>query len=76
MKRLLSFGMILLLSGCSTTPEVISDFCQRYERQVLTRQDVEEIKKLSRGLQSRIQGNEVDYACICLDKDLPICSLK
>jgi hypothetical protein len=51
-----------------------SDFCQRYERQVITREDVDNLKKLPRHLRDRIQGNEVDYLCQCLKKDLPVCT--
>jgi hypothetical protein len=44
----------------------ISDFCTRYERQVLTREDVTALKTLPRRLRDRVQGNDLDYACQCL----------
>lgn len=50
--------------GVRTPP--ISDFCQRYERQVLTREEVAAIKTLPKSLRYRVQGNDLDYACQCL----------
>lgn len=52
----------------------LSDFCQRYERQVLTQKDLAEIKKLPRELRDRMQGNDLDYLCLCKRWNNPACS--
>ena len=51
----------------------VQDFCKRYERQVLTRDEVEHIKKLPRNLRDKIQGNDLDYLCQCRKWDSPRC---
>lgn len=75
--RALALAPMIVLAqaaGCDTgSYTVISDFCQRYQRQVLTRQEVQEVRRLSRNLQTRIQGNDVDYLCNCTGWSDPIC---
>lgn len=51
----------------------VDSFCSRYEKQVITREDLEEIRKLPRRIRDRIQGNEVDYRCDCEGWNNPIC---
>ena len=58
---------LVVCFGTVDTPNVgTSDFCQRYERQVITKEDAEAVKKLPRRIRDRIQGNELDYLCQCL----------
>lgn len=74
--RLLAIAPLLVLAqvtSCDVTPTVFSDFCQRYQRQVLTREEVAEVRRLSQNLQRRIQGNDVDYLCNCTGWSDPIC---
>lgn len=54
-------------------PIPLSDFCQRYERQVLSQRDLDEVKKLPRDLKNRLQGNDLDYLCLCKKWDNPAC---
>lgn len=51
----------------------VSDFCERYERQVLSPAEVEAIKRLPPNVQRRIQGNELDYLCTCQNWKHPAC---
>jgi hypothetical protein len=70
--------LMIALSGCaegvgSLNVQTISDYCQRYQRQVLTKDEVAEVKKLSQSLRRRIQGNDVDYLCACVGWKDAIC---
>jgi hypothetical protein len=50
-----------------------SDFCQRYERQVLNKEELAAMMALPRALRDRIQGNELDYLCECLGWKDKVC---
>ena len=56
-----------------TTHAPMSDFCERYERQIITEEDVEAIRALPKRLRDRIQGNELDYLCQCQKWKNPAC---
>lgn len=58
-------------SGVGAAP--VEDFCERYERQVLSEEEAEQIMQLPRALRDRIQGNELDYLCQCRQWNNPIC---
>lgn len=68
-------GICILFCFSLTEPPraPVSDFCERYERQVLTDDDAERLMELPRALRDRIQGNEVDYLCQCRQWNNPIC---
>jgi len=58
---------LICFGSIDDTPRApVSDFCKRYERQVLTWQELEQIRKLPRNLRDRVQGNDLDYLCQCL----------
>jgi hypothetical protein len=58
----------------SSDPVPLDDYCQRYERVVITDGDKDAIKKLPLNIQKRIQGNEVDYLCKCLKWEHKVCN--
>jgi hypothetical protein len=68
--KLYSFAAVGLLalaqvSGCQVTTPAIKDYCLTYERTVLNRADLAEIRKLPADIRKRIQGNDLDYLCTC-----------
>jgi hypothetical protein len=74
--RVLAVGAlaaVLQVSGCETMTPAVSDYCTRYQRQVLTKAEVAQIKQLDQSLRRRIQGNDLDYLCNCVGWSDPIC---
>ena len=51
----------------------VDTFCQSYRRVVLKKGEVPEVMKLSRGLRDRLQGNELEYMCRCLQWKDKVC---
>ena len=78
--RLLALAPLLILAqavGCETSSLApIQDYCQRYERVVLTQDQKNQIRTLMPELRKRIQGNDLDYLCQCTGFKDPICKKK
>lgn len=69
-------GVVCFIFCFGSTPDVkapISEYCQVYERQVLTKDELAAVRKLPKALQKRIQGNDLDYLCRCLKWENPAC---
>lgn len=74
MFKFVAITCFIICFGETDTQNVgTSDFCQRYERQVITQEDAEAVKQLPRKLRDRIQGNELDYLCQCLHWENKAC---
>lgn len=55
--------------GVSQPPQVVApidNYCQSYRRVVLNKHELADVMKLSRGLRTRLQGNELEYMCRCM----------
>lgn len=78
--RLLALAPLLILAqavGCETSSLApIQDYCQRYERVVLTQDQKNQIRTLMPELRKRIQGNDLDYLCQCTGLKDAICKKK
>lgn len=61
--------------GQMTIPS-IKDYCQRYERIVLTPDEKKQVQSLVPQLRQRIQGNDLDYLCGCTNFKHPVCQKK
>lgn len=78
--RLLALAPLLILAqaaGCEPSSLApIQDYCQRYERVVLTQEQKSQIRTLMPELRKRIQGNDLDYLCQCTGFKDAICKQK
>lgn len=69
--------IIAQVSSCGqVTVPSIKDYCQRYERVVLTQKEKEQVQTLVPQLRQRIQGNDLDYLCGCSNFKHPVCEAR
>jgi hypothetical protein len=54
-------------------PGPVDSFCQTYVQTVTSRAELDAVKRLPRQLRDRIQGNDLDYLCRCLNWKDPTC---
>lgn len=65
----------LLCFGSSEPTKVsaVDSFCTSYRRVVETKEDLDQVLKLSRALRDKIQGNDLEYLCRCKNAQITAC---